>query len=55
MNETSRLAFWNRIETNTMHRMERKKGTSKKALAEGLRSGLWEIRTLDLFRVKEAL
>ena len=27
----------------------------KKPLLEGLPGGLWEIRTLDLFRVKEAL
>ena len=28
---------------------------NKKAPHEGLLCGLWEIRTLDLFRVKEAL
>ena len=27
----------------------------KKAPLQGLNGGLWEIRTLDLFRVKEAL
>ena len=28
---------------------------TKKPLIRGLWGGLWEIRTLDLFRVKEAL
>ena len=27
----------------------------KKTPLQGLKCGLWEIRTLDLFRVKEAL
>lgn len=31
------------------------KASNKKAPVSGLLGGLWEIRTLDLFRVKEAL
>ena len=31
------------------------KTPKRKAPSQGLKSGLWEIRTLDLFRVKEAL
>ena len=37
------------------HGQEKNLSYNKKAPLQGLLGGLWQIRTVDLFRVKEAL